>query len=369
MSQSNRSQTCLADDVGDSGHPITNVHDTDLSALPSEDEIVSRWGQWSSPVASIVCVVFNQERYVADALRGFLIQETSFPFEIVIGDDNSADGTLSVVQSYQQKYPRLIKILTSDTGNLGALSNGLRTLAAAKGRYIAACEGDDYWKDPHKLEIQVNFLEQNPNYVVSHHNVSVVDGAGKVLEELSIPPWARRDWSSEDMICRRAIHMPTPSLCFRNVQIDYPWELSDLLHGNIGLLYPFISLLGQHGHDKYLGEIEPSVYRRHAGGVWSGRKSIEKAIHQLSTDYLTFRYYQRVQANRYAHVFRERFLDKALEMSLRLAESPQRSTGAARYLRAFERRLLRFLLWIEKKMIKLIMRLVARVERRGQPKT
>lgn len=113
------------------------------------------------PLVSVHMVTYNHEPYIAQALEGVLQQKTSFPFELVIGEDCSTDGTREIVFDYQKKYPDIIRVITSDK-NVGACKNSLRTEKACRGKYIAYCEGDDYWHHPQKLQKQVDYLENHP---------------------------------------------------------------------------------------------------------------------------------------------------------------------------------------------------------------
>lgn len=106
-------------------------------------------------------ITYNHAPYIAQAIEGVVQQKTTSPFELVIGEDCSTDGTREIVFEYQKKYPDIIRVITSDK-NIGATRNGLRTVKACQGKYIAFCEGDDYWHHPHKLQKQVDYLESHP---------------------------------------------------------------------------------------------------------------------------------------------------------------------------------------------------------------
>jgi len=107
------------------------------------------------PMVSVVCITYNHGRFIREAIESFLMQETNFKVEILIGEDCSTDGTREIVFDYKKKYPDLIRVITSDP-NVGMKANGFRTLNAARGKYIALFEGDDYWEDPYKLENKFN---------------------------------------------------------------------------------------------------------------------------------------------------------------------------------------------------------------------
>ena len=103
------------------------------------------------PLVSVHMVTYNHRPYIAQALEGALQQQTHFPFEVVIGEDCSTDGTRDIVFDYQKRYPELVRVITSDR-NVGPNANGLRVSEACRGKYIAYCDGDDFWHHPRKLQ-------------------------------------------------------------------------------------------------------------------------------------------------------------------------------------------------------------------------
>ncbi len=113
------------------------------------------------PLVSVAMITYNHARFIRAGIEGVVRQQTSFPFELVIGEDCSTDETRAIVLEYQQRYPQIIRVLVSDA-NVGATSNALRTLIRCRGKYLAHCEGDDYWCDPEKLALQAEVLERRP---------------------------------------------------------------------------------------------------------------------------------------------------------------------------------------------------------------
>jgi glycosyltransferase involved in cell wall biosynthesis len=114
-----------------------------------------------TPLVSVKMMTYNHEPYITQAIEGILCQKTSFPFELVIGEDCSTDRTLEIVMDFQKKYPHVIRVVTSEK-NVGAHKNSERTRKACRVKYIAFCEGDDYWQDSYKLKKQVDYLEDHP---------------------------------------------------------------------------------------------------------------------------------------------------------------------------------------------------------------
>jgi len=114
-----------------------------------------------TPLVSVKMITYNHEAYIAQAIEGVLQQKTDFPIELVIGEDCSTDGTREIVFDFQKKYPDIIRVITSDK-NVGVKKNSYRTDKSCRGKYIAYCEGDDYWHHPQKLQKQVDYLENHP---------------------------------------------------------------------------------------------------------------------------------------------------------------------------------------------------------------
>lgn len=149
----------------------------------AEEEIIKNWSSNEPICISVCCITYKQKQYIEQAIDSFLMQETNFPFEIIIGEDNGCDGTLAILTEYQKHYPKIIKILTSEK-NIGINANFLRVFNAAQGEYIAICEGDDYWTDKNKLATQYNEMLKHPDVNFSFHkSICVLDD--KEIKELS----------------------------------------------------------------------------------------------------------------------------------------------------------------------------------------
>lgn len=135
-------------------------------------------------IVSICCITYNHVFYIRNAIEGFLMQKTTFPIEILIHDDASTDGTEEIIREYEAKYPELIKPLyeTENQWIKGRRGSMIFNFPRASGKYIALCEGDDYWTDPYKLQKQVDILEANNAVSVCVHDYLDYDEAeGKFL--------------------------------------------------------------------------------------------------------------------------------------------------------------------------------------------
>jgi glycosyltransferase involved in cell wall biosynthesis len=135
------------------------------------------------PLVSVKMLTYNHAPYIAEAIEGLLRQQRDFPIELVIGEDCSSDGTREIVFDYQRRHPQIIRVITSDM-NVGMIPNSLRTHRACRGKYVAYCEGDDFWHDPNKLQRQVAYLERHPNCGLVHSAVARFDEVtGRIVEK------------------------------------------------------------------------------------------------------------------------------------------------------------------------------------------
>lgn len=137
---------------------------------------------------SIYCCTFNHEKYIRDALDGFFMQKTDFEWKLVIHDDASTDGTQAIIREYIDKYPeKIVSIL--QTENQYSQGIDLKKIMSKylKGKYIASCEGDDYWTDPYKLQKQYDFLEQNPEFSGCYHNIVELNNKGEQVTSKEFP--------------------------------------------------------------------------------------------------------------------------------------------------------------------------------------
>jgi glycosyltransferase involved in cell wall biosynthesis len=140
-----------------------------------EAELVKR------PEVSVVMPTYNHERYLAEAIEGVVRQETSFPIELLIGEDCSTDGTREIALSYQKRFPEMIRVITSER-NVGGQENFARLVAATRGKYIASCEGDDFWHRPDKLQRQIGQFYVDDSLVCVSAGIRVVSADGDIID-------------------------------------------------------------------------------------------------------------------------------------------------------------------------------------------
>jgi glycosyltransferase involved in cell wall biosynthesis len=215
----------------------------------------------SQPLVSVSCITYNHAKYIRAAIEGFLLQETTFPIEILIHDDASTDGTAEIVKEYERLYAeRIMGIYQTEN----QFSKGVRISATyvwprTKGNYLALCEGDDFWIDPRKLQKQVNFLEAHKEYVMCFHAVNVI---GEISEGFSYSVPNKTDLTFRDLLMRH--YIPTCSLVFRKDAMPNP--LPSWYHrSRIGDI-PLELMVADKGLTKYFPEVM-ATYRKHGGGI------------------------------------------------------------------------------------------------------
>ncbi|MBP3495283.1 MAG: glycosyltransferase family 2 protein [Clostridia bacterium] len=150
---------------------------------------------------SILCLAYNHEKHIRNALDGFVMQKTDFPFEVLIHDDASTDKTAEIIKEYEEKYPNIIKPIyqTQNQYSMGVKISRTYLHPRVRGKYIAWCEGDDCWTDPLKLQKQVDFLDSNDDYSVCGHRVCVNDLSNNI--KTNIPAISNdRDYSADEII-------------------------------------------------------------------------------------------------------------------------------------------------------------------------
>lgn len=229
-------------------------------------------------------MTYNHKKYIREAFEGILMQKTSFPVEVVIGDDFSTDETLDIVKSYKNRENIQIKILQRQRGDgywekrrkLGRLYNFENIIENCTGKYIALLDGDDYWTDEYKLQKQVEFLEANPDFILCYHDVVLrnqIDGSEKLrIGERKIVS----DISLEDFILEN--NVSTGSALFRNNLLEsLPGWFFNEPKGD----YAFFILLAEKGRFHYLPAVM-GVYRIHEGGIFSSLSQIKQYSHSVS---------------------------------------------------------------------------------------
>lgn len=190
-------------------------------------------------MVSVCMITYNHEKYIRQAIEGVLMQKINFSVELIIGEDCSTDATREICLEYKNKFPNVIKLLLP-SHNLGAHENFFQTLSNSSGKYIALCEGDDYWTDPYKLQKQVNFLEKNPAFSLCFHN-AIVKNLQNNTERKFNGKLNKNIFTIRDVILK-SWFTPTASFVFRNNSLIYDKDWKNV-NGDMLILYS-ASLLG-----------------------------------------------------------------------------------------------------------------------------
>lgn len=243
-------------------------------------------------LVSICCLAYNHESYIRNCLDGFITQRTNFDFEVIIHDDASNDKTAEIIKEYELKYPNLIKPIyqIENQWSKGVRITSELNFPRSKGKYIALCEGDDYWTDPYKLQKQVDFLEANPDYVLSFHKVKILKTDGTLVEDFitKVP----ENYENQETLARLGNYIHTPSVVFRNIIKEFPPEMKLSPIGD----YFLYMLLSEYGKLKYFEE-EMAVYR-FGVGIHSTQGQIKMAKSNFKLFTLLLSYFNDPKINK-----------------------------------------------------------------------
>ena len=261
------------------------------------------------PLVSVCTIAYNREKFITQAIESVLMQQTTFAYELVIGEDCSTDGTRAIVADYQQRYPDKIRAVFHEK-NLGIHKNYAVTITACRGKYIAFLDADDYWTDPLKLQKQVDYLEAHPEYSGSAHRSEVVDENG---ERTHLYPcyFEKHDLNLADSIAISSPWQTSCFLCRRALLVLPAWDYS--LTGFDLLVFMVIASKGK---IRFFPEIM-SAYRCYPGGATSSAKFADQLhlsylkVMDRFDDYLQGRCHDKIDYVRAYH--RRRILSRLIE--------------------------------------------------------
>ncbi|MCM1261859.1 MAG: glycosyltransferase [Butyrivibrio sp.] len=229
-------------------------------------------------LVSVVCITYNHESYIRDTLEGIIHQNVEFKYEAIVHDDASTDNTPQIIQEYEKKYPDLFRVIYESENQCkkrGLSSITMDILKKCRGRYIAICEGDDFWIDNNKLRIQIDWMERHPDYFMTAHNALLMDYKKDALEAMN-PYLSEKEISPEELIMQYNGNIPSASIIMRadikNMEHffmecgvgDIPMQLYSIAKGKV---YYFDRIM--------------SVYRHNHKGSWcvdTLNSDIEKVI-------------------------------------------------------------------------------------------
>lgn len=221
----------------------------------------------NNKLVAIRCLAYNHEKTIRQCLEGFVMQKTDFPFVAIVHDDASTDGTADIIREFEEKYPDIIKPIY-ETENQYSKQGALKKImddACVGYKYIALCEGDDYWTSPDKLQRQIEFLESHPEYSMCCCDAVVLTDNGE------------RDWSISDkdtdlkienLIKKGGLYIPTAGLVYRStVKENYPECCKQCKVGD----HPLQIMCGLKGKVRYMSD-KMAAYRYAMGNSWSATR-------------------------------------------------------------------------------------------------
>ena len=236
-------------------------------------------------MVAISCITYNHEPYIRQCLEGFVMQKTNFKFVAIVHDDASTDGTATIVREYAEKYPDIIKPIyetenqySKHDGSLGRIMND--AIANTGAKYIALCEGDDYWTDPCKLQKQVDFLEANEGYSLCCHRINLLYGSDLIDKETKDGRELKGDISFTNRENLEYWMTETNSIVLRSNMLDSGLAKKYNYYRDAHLIYHLL----RKGKGMYLDFIG-GVYRKHIGGIYSSMNDIQ----QMRIAYLIYR--------------------------------------------------------------------------------
>lgn len=231
---------------------------------------------------SVGMITYKHADFIIDAIEGVLRQKTNFRVELLISNDNSPDATDSIIRDLilSRTFPdNIVLRYVLQTPNLGMARNFLWALDNCRGKYIALCEGDDYWNDPLKLQKQRDFLERNQDFILSFHNSDIVCEDNSVVRSKYLEEFNKTDIGFQDFSTGEIV-LPTQSVFFRNIGMGFlPPSFLTVLNTDTFLYF----MLSSKGKFHYHDDIINSAYRKHEHGVWTSRNSFQKSLSGLDT--------------------------------------------------------------------------------------
>lgn len=250
---------------------FTNILSLPIGIQSQIDHIVKLCAL-RKPLAVIKCFTYNHKNYLRDALQSFVEQQTSFPFVVIVHDDASTDETTQILEEYTAKYPSIILPIIETENQYSKRTGAVecvfrKALSVSGAKYVALCEGDDYWTDPFKLQKQVSFLESHPDYSMCVTNAKAVNTVtNQIAWEYNISN-EDSDLGMSDMIMRGGGFLPTATFVYRvDSYNQMPKEIFNLYVGD----YPLQIWMRFVGNVRFIKD-QTAVYRVGGGNSWTDR--------------------------------------------------------------------------------------------------
>ena len=260
------------------------------------------------PVVSVVCITFNHEKYIAETIKGFLAQETSFKFEVIIANDASTDRTGEIVHDLAQSTSNIEFVIINRASNMGVQCNFLDALSRARGKYVAICEGDDYWINNLKLQKQKDLLDNSPSAAICFHPVQIIYESGE--EQSQFPEKGFFNFSIKELA--RANFIQTNSVMYRwGFRGPLVWEIPSKALPTDWILHLYHA---EQGGIVFIDEIM-AVYRKHDAGIWSS--AADNRIHRIRHGIAEIEMFKDLMGH-FGGYFDDRFLASQDELSVSL---------------------------------------------------
>lgn len=270
------------------------------------------------PIVSIACLTFNHTEFITQAIDSFASQKTNFHFEIVVGDGGSTDGNREKIEELANKYSNIHFQLVFPDKDPGIFGTIQLIIQNARGKYLAFCEGDDFWTHPEKLQIQIDYMETQPNCSLCFHRIGILKDGQIFNKQTPVPV----NPQITDLIQQNFLY--TPTCVYRKSTLDHiPQEF--LSHNTAD--YFLHVLAASQGEMHYIDE-EMAVYRLHDGGYWLNRTEKDRLLH-MGHVYLTmYNYFSKEGKLEIA----EQLLLRKGEIFLQLALASTNETEQNQYL-------------------------------------
>lgn len=248
-----------------------------------------------APLVSVICLCYNHEKTISQALESILGQKTDFPFELIVHDDASTDATPQIVRTYAEKYPDIIVPVLQKENQIHTCNIAKEYIAPLlRGRFVAICEGDDYWTDPEKLALQTQYMIAHPELTMSFHAVSQLEPAGKLRP---FRPLKREGLVPPGQIIRRGgMFCPSVSLMVRRDIADQ-WpayrSMADVYD------YPLQALAASAGKVWYFNR-DMAVYRYQHANSWTAQHAAVTDTEHLENETAWLTRFDAATAGRFA---------------------------------------------------------------------
>ncbi len=247
----------------------------------------------TTALLSVCLQTYQHQPFIKRCIESVLMQETDFPFEIIIGEDESADGTREICQEYAERYPDKIRLFLRSrkdviyiNGNPTGRFNFLENMKAARGKYIALLDGDDYWVDKNKLQEQVIFLENNPDFSLCFTNVCLVNKTNDLLVT-SLLNYTTDEFTHESFVAK--ITPPTLTTVFRKdaLPLNFPGDFNKITNADMFLK----GIISESGKVKFINKVTGNKCL-HGSGVYAGTSAFKKEENKLKTYEAMLKYFK-----------------------------------------------------------------------------